>query len=54
MKRDFSPVAARRTAAIATLRHNGKRIEACLARNRLSRLQHIRAQDFHKQAAGHA
>jgi hypothetical protein len=54
MKRDFSPVAASRTAAIVAVRHKGKRFESGSGRHSLSRLEHIRAKNFHDQAAGHA
>lgn len=54
MNRDFSPIAASRTAAIVAVRHNGRRFEIGSDRYRQSRLQHVRGRNLHEQAAGHA
>jgi hypothetical protein len=54
MNRDLSKVAAIGVAAIKPVVHNEKRLETGSGRHRLSRLEHIRAKNFHDQAAGHA
>jgi hypothetical protein len=54
MNRDFSLVAASGVAAMQAVRQDGNRFEAGSVCHRLSRLQHVRAQNLHDQAAGHA
>jgi hypothetical protein len=54
MKRDFSQVAASGVAAIQLVCQDEYRFEAGSVWQRLSRLQHVRAQNLHDQAAVHA
>jgi hypothetical protein len=54
MNRDFSQAAAIGVAAIKSVGNNGKRFETGSGRPRLFRLQNVRAQNLHDQAAVHA
>jgi hypothetical protein len=54
MNRDFSQAAASGVAAMQAVRHDKKRFKTGTARRRLFRLQNVRAQNLHDQAAVHA